>query len=266
MTELFDPHNKILIKIAVISDVHANAPALEVVLNDIKKKKAAEIWDLGDSVGYSPFPNEVLAYFRQEKVKGVIGNYDQKVLAFPVAQKKWRKEKAPAKYFSFQWASRCLSKVHKRYLKNLPEQRRMKRGGISFLLVHASPLGIDEIVSEQTPLKRFLVLAKAARTDVILCGHSHFYFDKKIANARFINPGSVGRSFDGKQSASYAMLEIDRGKITVKRYRLSYDVDKNLKKMREGKFPSILIDSIRLGRSIDELEQRYGAKQNSIIA
>lgn len=254
-----------MIKIAVISDVHANVPALKAVLSDIKKKKAAEIWNLGDNVGYSPFPNEVLASLRQEKVKGVLGNYDKKVLAFPSVQKKWRKEKAPAKYFSFQWASRCLSKAHKRYLENLPEQRRIKRAGIRFLLVHASPLDIDEVVSEQTPLRRFLFLAKAARADVVLFGHSHFYFDKKIAGTRFINPGSVGRSFDGKQRASYVMLEIDDKKLTLKRCRLSYDIDKNLQKMRKERFPSILIDSIRLGRSIDELEQRHGAKQHGII-
>jgi putative phosphoesterase len=252
-------------KIAVFSDVHANAPALKAVVEDAKQKGAQEFWDLGDSVGYSPFPNEVLACFRQENVKSILGNYDQKVLAFPVAQKKWRKEKAPAKYFSFQWASRCLSRIHKRYLRNLPEQRRMRRGGIRFLLVHASPLDSDEIVDAQTPLKRFLVLAKAACADVVLCGHSHFYLDKRIANTRFINPGSVGRSFDGKQRVSYAMLDIDRGKLTVKRYRLSYDVEQNLTKMRQGKFPSILIDSIRLGRSIDELEERRRTKQHRVI-
>ncbi len=265
MTGFLDPHKKTLIKIAVISDVHANAPALKAVLRDIKKKKAAEIWDLGDSVGYSPFPNEVLALFRKEKVKGVLGNYDKKVLSFPLFQKKWRKEKAPAKYFSFQWANQRLSSVHRRYLNNLPERLRIRRAGIRFLLVHASPLDIDEIVDKKTPLKRFFVLAKAARADVVLFGHSHFYFDKKIKNTRFINPGSVGRSFDGRQWASYVMMEIDRGEIALKHYRLSYDVNKNLQKMKKGKFPSILMDSIRLGRSVDELEQGRRAKQHRII-
>ncbi|MFA5272406.1 MAG: metallophosphoesterase family protein, partial [Candidatus Omnitrophota bacterium] len=86
-------------KIAVISDVHANLPALEAVLKDVKEKRVQEIWDLGDSVGYSPFPNEVLASFRRERVKGLLGNYDKKVLSFPRERKKWRKEKDPAKYF-----------------------------------------------------------------------------------------------------------------------------------------------------------------------
>ena len=252
-------------KIAIISDVHANAPALRAVVRDAKEKGAQEFWDLGDSVGYNPFPNEVLDWFRQEKVKGILGNYDQKVLAFPIAQKKWRKEKAPAKYFSFQWAYRCLSQANKRYLKNLPLSRRIMRAGLRFLLVHASPLDIDEIVSARTSRERFRVLAKAARADVVLCGHSHFYLDKTIARTRFINPGSVGRAFDGKQQASYILMDLERKKLILKRYRLVYDVGQNLKKMRKGKFPSILIDSIRLGRSIDELEKRNRAKEDRVV-
>ena len=245
-----------MMKVAVFSDVHANWPALQAVLKDAKQRGAQEFWDLGDSVGYSPFPNQVLACFHQEEVQGVLGNYDQKVLLFPLAQKKWRKEKAPAKYFSFRWANRSLSAAHKRYLQELPLQRRMKRQGRRFLLVHASPLDINEIVSAKTSRKRFLILAKAARADVVLFGHSHYYLNKTVARTRFINPGSVGRSFDGRQKASYVMLNIGRGRVIAKRYRLSYDVTQNLELMRKKKFPSILIDSIRLGRSIDELEQR----------
>ena len=254
------------IKIAVISDVHANAPALKVIFKDLKARGATEIWDLGDSVGYNPFPNEVLACFRREKVQGVLGNYDKKVLSFPQAQKRWRSEKHPAKYFSFGWTYTHLTIANKRYLKELPEQRRIKRKGIRFLLVHASPLDIDEIVSGRTSKKRFLLLTKKAHADVVLCGHSHFCLDKKIYNTRFINPGSAGRSFSGKQRASYAILEIGRGKVCVKYYCLSYDVEKNLKKMRQERFPEILLNSIRLGRSIDELQQRDCAKKDGIIA
>lgn len=252
-------------KVAVFSDVHANLPALEAVIEHAHHQGVQEFWDLGDSVGYSPFPNEVLDVFRREKVKSVLGNYDKKVLIFPLTQKKWRKQKAPAKYFSFSWAHQCLSKDHKHYLARLPGTRRIRRSNFRFLLVHASPLDIDEIVSPRTSCKRFGELAKAARANIVLFGHSHFFMDRMFAGTRFINPGSVGRSFDGKQEASYVLLDIGPGAVKAKRYRLSYDLSSVVAKMRKGKFPKILIESIRLGRSIDELEQRRSAQKDRVV-
>lgn len=243
-------------KIAVVSDVHANFPALQAVLTHARQQGVREFWDLGDSVGYNPFPNEVVNLFRQHQVKSILGNYDQKVLAFPVLQKKWRTQKAPAKYFSFRWACRSLSERNKKYLKALPVSRRISRQGIRFLLVHASPLDIDEIVGPRTSIKRLKVLAKATRADIVLFGHSHYRWDKTIMKTRFLNPGSVGRSFNGKQKASYMILDVHRGRVDAQHFCLAYDVRQNLDVMRTKKFPSLLIDSIRLGRSIDELEKR----------
>ncbi|MCX5681732.1 MAG: metallophosphoesterase family protein [Candidatus Omnitrophica bacterium] len=253
-------------KIAVIADVHANLFALDVVLKDAKAKGAKEIWDLGDSVGYSPFPNECLARMQRAKVKGILGNYDKKVLDFPKMKKSWQGQKHPAKYFSFQWASRNLSRSNNLYLRKLPEKLEMARKGVRFLLVHGSPLSIDEALGTGTPKQRFLELAKAVDADVVLCGHSHGFFNKKVAGIRFVNPGSVGRSFDGEPMASYVMLEINDGVLHVKNYRIDYENDKNLKRMRQEKFPLVLIDSIRLGRSIDELKQCRSTKQNSVVA
>ena len=100
-------------KIALISDVHANFFALQAVVKDAKVKGAQEFWNLGDAVGYSPFPNETIALLRRLKAKSILGNYDQKILCFAREGKKWKKDKNKDKYFSFAWTTRHLSWWHK---------------------------------------------------------------------------------------------------------------------------------------------------------
>ncbi len=67
--------------IAIISDIHGNLPALEAVLADIQAQGIAEVYHLGDLVGYNPFPNETAALVDERRIPGITGNYDQAVLA-----------------------------------------------------------------------------------------------------------------------------------------------------------------------------------------
>ncbi|MBU2102984.1 MAG: metallophosphatase family protein [Candidatus Omnitrophica bacterium] len=78
-------------KIALISDIHANLPALSAVLADIKRRKIGVIWNLGDSVGYGPFPRETLALLMRLGLRSIRGNYDDKVLLFPRKARIWKK-------------------------------------------------------------------------------------------------------------------------------------------------------------------------------
>ena len=68
-------------RLAIISDIHGNLPALEAVLADIEAQGITEIYHLGDLVGYNPFPNETVALIAERGIPGITGNYDQAVLA-----------------------------------------------------------------------------------------------------------------------------------------------------------------------------------------
>src|SRR5437868_1561734 len=96
-------------KIALIADIHGNLPSLEVVLADAEKQGAEIIWNLGDFLGYGPFPNEVVALLRTSKAKNIIGNYDLKVLDFDPQKPHWKKKSFSPKYFSFEWTSKELT-------------------------------------------------------------------------------------------------------------------------------------------------------------
>ena len=97
-------------KIVLIADIHGNLPALETVLADAKKQGAETIWNLGDWLGYGPFPNKVVELLRRRKAKSIVGNYDLKVLDFNPMKPKWRRKKGSPKYFSFAWTAKQLKK------------------------------------------------------------------------------------------------------------------------------------------------------------
>jgi len=97
-------------KVALIGDIHANLPALEAVLSHARQRDVEAIWNVGDSVGYGAFPDEVVKLIRQDYVLSIAGNYDLKALEFKKKEKQWRKSKRPQKFLAFQWTHRALSK------------------------------------------------------------------------------------------------------------------------------------------------------------
>lgn len=241
-------------KIAVLADAHANWPALEAVLADIARKNITAIWYLGDFIGYGPYPSRVISELKDRVAKAIIGNYDLNVLRLPRKRKKWIQRKDPLKMYSYEWTFKHLKREDKEYLAGLPSQLTATALGRTFLLVHGSPETIDEPLTDATPTERFKQLAKRVEADVILCGHTHKYFSKKIAGKYFINPGSVGRSFDGNPAASYVILEQSPAGIAVRNMRVPYNLEEVIGKMREAGFPKDVCDSIEKARHLDDIQ------------
>ena len=133
--------------IAVISDVHANLPALEAVWQHAQDRGASEIWNAGDHVGYSAFPEETIRWLFQHQAISVLGDYDLRMLQAREKRSEWQRKKDPTKLQALLWARRQLSKGSLRYLEALPRTLEMRRLGHSFLLNHGSPAAIDEGVA-----------------------------------------------------------------------------------------------------------------------
>jgi putative phosphoesterase len=180
-------------KLAILSDVHGNLPALEAVITDAKNRNVDAFWNLGDFIGYGPFVDEVIELLFDTCSAQVIGNYDLRVLKFPKKKQKWKLSKKKEKYLAFKWAWQRLSKNNCKKLEQLPRQKRQTLEGVKFLLTHGGPETVDEAIGVDTPEKRFKQLANMAGVDVILCGHTHLPFAKTVDLTTFINPGSVGR-------------------------------------------------------------------------
>lgn len=242
-------------RIALLSDVHGNLPALAAVLDDAAGDGAKEVWYCGDFLGYAPFPNEVVQKLREAKAVSVIGNYDLKVLGFPQRQESWKHKKTPEKYAAFEWNYEHLSQDTNIYLESLPQQVTVQANGVTALLVHGSPDSIDEHLGSNTPQTRFEELAGASKADLIACGHSHEAFVKKVKGTWFVNPGSVGRPEGGDWRAAYALLEFTGREPKVEHRRVEYDIDSVVRAIREAGLPDSFADVLRRGRNLQQLQE-----------
>jgi putative phosphoesterase len=252
-------------KVAIIADIHGNLPAFEAVLAHARARDVEIFWNLGDMMGYGPFPDQVVRLLKEKRVINILGNFDREVLKFPEKRKKWRKAQRLEHFLAYHWVHDHLSRVSRDYLKELPKHMRLRMGEVNFLLTHGSPEAMDEVLTADTPEERFLDLAADAGTDVVLCGHSHQAFCRQVNGTYFMNPGSVGRPRDGDPRASYALLDLDPTlmkvgeapalDLDVRHVRLEYDVQKTLREVRSQGLPEAFAQVFLQGRELDAVLQ-----------
>ncbi|MDR0492223.1 MAG: YfcE family phosphodiesterase [Nitrososphaerota archaeon] len=230
------------VKIAVLSDVHANLQALQKVIQDAEMRGAEIFINAGDSVGFGACPNEVVELICEKGILSIAGNYDVSVLKNRSDTKGERKE-------TFKYTKAVLSKASAGYLDLLPRELRLEAGGKRLFVVHGSPKSIDEHLYPDTSHKKLQRLAKVADSDVVVVGHSHIQFQRKVGETIFVNPGSVGRPGDGNPQTAYTLLSFNPFKVEP--IRLSYDVEGATYDMRKRGLPESFAQMLFRGVSID---------------
>jgi predicted phosphodiesterase len=241
-------------RIAVLSDIHANLAALQAVTADLPE--VDQVWVLGDIVGYGPQPNEVIAALQELGARSVLGNHDGAAIGT-----------VDAAYFNpdaraaIEWTAGVVDANARAYIATLPEVRR--DGDLT--AVHGSP---------RDPIWEYITgpgIAEAnlGSFDTRLClfGHTHLPMvfravdggmdavmglpDERIAlgdTRALLNPGSVGQPRDGLPDAAYAILETGDAADTVEFRRVRYDIDATQRLMQERGLPPRLADRLRYGR------------------
>ena len=223
-------------KIGLLSDVHANLPALEAVLEDMPP--VAEIICAGDVVGYNPWPAECLDRVREVSAATVRGNHDRTVET-PERYRANRMAEA-----GLEHAKRELSTEGLAWLRSLPRATWFADG--RYHLVHSHPASEREdayVYPEEFPaLDRHLdALGDDAPDDAeggrgggdgdagvdldgLVLGHTHVQGARSVDGRLVVNPGSVGQPRDGDPDAAYAVLDVDAGEVDLR--RVAYDVDR----------------------------------------
>ena len=247
-------------KVALIADIHANLPALQAVLAHARKRKVKAIWNAGDFVGYGPFPDEVVRRVREEEALSIAGNYDLKVLRADRPPR--AKDKDPEKRYAFKWALDNLSPESREHLASLPRELRLNVAGWRVLLTHGSPESNKEHLTPETPKSRLRRLARKAKADLIVCGHSHAPFARRVGAHWFVNPGSVGRPDDGNPQASYAVADLRRvgggsrpASLAVRHYRVPYDTERTAERIRQLGLPESFARMVLEGRSLNGVQR-----------
>ncbi len=201
-------------KIALIADVHGNLPALKKVLKHARALGAREIWNAGDSVGFGPYPDEVLRLLKKSGALSILGNADSKILRVKSFPPEKKANLDAAKWQTACWSYEQLSPASRKYLRALPHERRFVSKGWKVLITHGSPVSQKEYIGPDTPEERLRELAAVNPAQIIVFGHSHRPFARLVDETWFINPGSIGRPEAGDTRASYALLKIKKASRT----------------------------------------------------
>jgi len=235
-------------KIAVISDIHANIYALEAVLRDIEKKQVDIIYCAGDLVGYAPFPNEVVELVRAKKIPTVMGNYDDGVgnMRF-ICGCDYKDEKARVLgEKSIMWTKEHTSEKNKEFLRGLPREIDFTAGKYRAKLVHGSPRRLNEYLHENTDENYAAGLMAETGCDVLVCGHTHVPYHREVAGKHLINAGSVGKPKHGDPAAAYVILDFGKS-LQVDVNKVPYDYEKTAKAIEESGLPDEFAGPVRTG-------------------
>lgn len=243
-------------KIAVLSDIHANLQAVQAVWEDLEAQSPDQVYCLGDLVGYGAHPNEVIEFLREREVPTLLGNYDEGVgfdlddcgCAYD------HPELARLGNLSLEWSRAQTKVMNKAYLRSLPLQFRLEQHRPHLLLVHGSPRKLNEYLYEDRPTATFARIASLAGSEVLLFGHTHLPYTKRVEGTLFVNVGSVGRPKDGDSRAAYVLLEARR-KPQVELRRVAYDVEAAARAILESELPDYYAEELRTaGKSPPPLE------------
>jgi predicted phosphodiesterase len=245
-------------KLALLSDVHANLPALEAVLADIDARPDVDaLYHLGDLVGYAPWPNEVVDLLRSRGIPGVAGNYDS-TTATDYKHCGCRYEnprQEELSHLSYEWTRGRVSPDTKRFLAGLPFRIDVRPlgghlPGPKLVLVHASPTMNTLYWTEDKPdsfCSQMIGLAGAAAGDLLAFGHTHKPWHRVVEGVHLVNTGSVGKPKDGDWRAGYVLLSFAAGPPSVEMVRVEYDVERAVTAIRRSELPDDFAEDLKTG-------------------
>lgn len=238
-------------KVLILGDIHANFPALQAIWRYVREYRFDRIINTGDFTVYSTFPNETIQWFRKRKNSiSILGNTDKRILRI-LKGKNLKRPKKEEKRIMYYWTSESLLPENVRYLKSLPKQTELTIGDIHIGVFHGTCEDEDETLFPDTPESRFRDLAHGSLFQVHIMGHSHTPYYKIIDGIHFINPGSVGRMFDGDPRTAFAILELSSEGISVEHFRIPYPVEEVITGLKQNRLPDIYTKMYRMGRKLN---------------
>jgi putative phosphoesterase len=214
-------------RLAVLSDVHANSPALRAVADDVRSRSVDGVAYLGDIVFRGPDPSgsiELMAAL--EPVAWIRGNTDEWYL--PAAPD----VPGPGGYVSFGLP--LLTRPQRVFLSDLPVTAVVALDEAMVLCTHGSPRDPSENVFADADLA---AVVADVEEDVVVCGHTHLPFIAGAGDIVVCNVGSVGMPFDGDPRASYAVITDEGDGAGIEIVRVAYDVDETVWLAREAGLP-----------------------------
>jgi predicted phosphodiesterase len=213
-------------KLLIVSDIHANWPALRAVLES--ETDLDDILCLGDLVHYGPHPAECVAWARQMLPAGWVIQGDHDWAAGGGGNPHcWSSDDAPLAQATREFTSEMLAQEFKNFLAGITIRSEFELDGARCAACHASPTYpiFGQLCAESPAGVWESELTFAGWPDFLFLGHTHLPMKKRFGNTLVVNPGSVGRPKHGNPQAAYAVWE--DGEVTLR--SVLYDVDETIR-------------------------------------
>jgi predicted phosphodiesterase len=211
------------LRVAVLSDIHGNIRALDAVLKEIERERPDRIVFCGDAAS-GPFPSETLARLMEleEQALFVHGNADRALISAFDRQLAFDPEERNPALLVSSWNARQIDQEGRDFLAGFEDFVTLDVAGLGrTYFCHGSPRTDEEIITLLTPEGHLLGLFQEIQQPVLVCGHTHHQFDRRIRRYRVINPGSVGMPYQGRPGAYWALLGPE-----VVLHRTEYDYER----------------------------------------
>lgn len=268
-------------RIAILSCLHGNIAALEAVWDDVSNQNVDQVYCLGDLVGYGPYPNEVIKFVKKNNIPTVLGCWDEGI-GMDQADcgcKFITEEDAQYGHAAFEWTRSKVTKSNRKFLGDLYFGRHIDDTPAgSLLFVHGSPRSTGEYLMESTHDLILFERAAAGDCDVLICGHTHVPFSRKIEGEMrvtaetglkdaiqkdlgmvkgaaprevilkpklLINAGSVGEPRHGGTEATYVIFNTGTQEVEIR--QVKYDVMATVKALQKSGLPEIFATRLQRG-------------------
>jgi putative phosphoesterase len=204
-------------RVAALYDVHGNLPALDAALAEVDAEGVDLILSGGDLL-LGPQPVECLERLRERDATFIRGNCDRGVANGPGPGEAW-----PEK---FKWTTRRLSDEQLGFVRSWPETVGIDVDDLGrVLFCHGSPRSDEEIITAISPPKRLDPMLDGVTENVVVCGHTHVQFDRRLGDRRLVNAGSIGLPYEGESGiACWALLGPDV-ELRSSRYDIQLEID-----------------------------------------
>lgn len=224
-------------KIAIISDIHANFQALEAILEDIKNNNCDKVFCLGDLALAGPEPQKVVDYIQKQDWTIIQGNTDKLISDYSDEVYQNVAKIFPVMANALADDVKILTLEQINYLRNLPPQKELNIENIKILLVHGSPRRNNEDILPNMPLDKIEEIIAETDADLIFCGHTHvpcgYQTNKKQT---VVNVGSVGRPMTTEPKACYCIVNFENGEFTIEHRLINYDREKTAQIIKTRNF------------------------------
>lgn len=218
-------------RVAALYDIHGNLPALDAVLAELDSVEP-DVLVIGGDVG-GPLVVDTLERLMAlgARARYVRGNHDRELVDAFDDGARVATPAAPA----LAWTARQLEPHHRDFLASFSATLQIDIPGVGrTLFCHGSPRDDDEDITDRTPEHRLQPMLHAVDENVIVCGHSHRQFDRRVLGKRLVNAGSVGMPYEGVAGAYWLLLGPG-----IELRRTDYDIDAAASRMRASGFPDV---------------------------